>query len=47
MKFFFCSTKQKVQYRKAEEEKALEQKLAEETQQATKNDELERGQRKV
>jgi len=44
---FVFSTKQKVQQRKAEAEQALDQKLADETQQATKNDELERGQRKV
>jgi hypothetical protein len=44
---FFFSTKQKVQQRKSEAEKALDQKLADETQQATKNDEMERRQRKV
>jgi hypothetical protein len=43
----FFSTKQIVQQRKTEEEKALEQKLADETQQASTNDEMERRQRKV
>lgn len=43
-----CSrTKQKVQQRRMEEEKALDQKLFDETQQATINDEQERRQRKV
>jgi hypothetical protein len=43
----FFSTKQKVQQRKTEAEKALDEKLADESQQATKNDEMERRQRKV
>lgn len=41
------STKHKVQQRRAEAENALDQKLFEETQQATINDDLERRQRKV
>lgn len=41
------STKQKVQQRKAEEEQALEDKITDETRQATKNDENDRFQRKV
>lgn len=45
--FFSFSTKQRVQQRKADAENALDQKLADETNQATKNDELERRQRKV
>jgi hypothetical protein len=40
-------TKIKVQQRKTEEETALEQKLAEETQQATQSDEIEKRRRKV
>jgi hypothetical protein len=45
--FFVSSTKQKVQQRRLEAEQALDQKLFDETQQATKNDEMERRQRKV
>jgi hypothetical protein len=44
---FFSSTKQKVQQRRTEAEQALEQKLFDETQQATKSDDIERRQRKV
>lgn len=44
---FSYSTKQKIQQRKAEQEKALDDKLAEETQHATLSDEMERRQRKV
>ncbi|CAF1674896.1 unnamed protein product [Rotaria magnacalcarata] len=40
------TTKQKIQLRKVEQEKALDDKLAEETQHATLNDEVERRQRK-
>ncbi|CAF0904892.1 unnamed protein product [Rotaria sp. Silwood1] len=40
------TTKQKLQQRKAEEEKALEQKLTEETQHATISDEIDKRQRK-
>lgn len=40
-------TKQRVQQRRMEEEKALDQKLLDETQQATISDDLERRQRKV
>jgi len=40
------TTKQKIHQRKADEERALEEKLAEETQHATTSDELERRQRK-
>ncbi|CAF0859905.1 unnamed protein product [Adineta ricciae] len=41
------ATKQRVQQRKTEEEQALEDKITEETRQATKNDEHERFQRKM
>lgn len=45
--FLTFRTKQKIHQRKADEERALEEKLAEETQHATTSDELERRQRKV
>ncbi|UJR26910.1 hypothetical protein I4U23_008220 [Adineta vaga] len=41
------ATKQRVQQRKAEEEQALEDKITDETRQATKNDEKDRFQRKL
>jgi hypothetical protein len=43
----YFRTKQNLQQRKAEEEHALDQKLAEETHHATSNDEVERQKRKV
>ena len=45
--FVLFSTKQKVQQRRAEAEQALDQKLFDETHQATMSDELERRQRKL
>lgn len=44
---FSYRTKVKIQQRKADEERALDEKLAEETQGATVSDELEREKRKV
>ncbi|CAF2438660.1 unnamed protein product [Rotaria sp. Silwood2] len=41
------TTKQKIQQRKTEQEKALEQKLAEETQHATISDDMDKRQRKL
>ena len=41
------STKQRIQHRKTEEEAALEQKLFDETRQATNDDEVGKRQRKV
>lgn len=46
-KLLLFSTKHKLQQRRAEAESALDQKLFEETHQATMSDELERRQRKV
>lgn len=47
IEYILFSTKQKVQQRRAEAENALDQKLFDETQTATMNDELERRQRKL